>query len=143
VVPLEVVLTDVLGAMNWGFWFFGMVCFFGLIGLLVYTVFGEPVPIGQPYGESSVYDREDMPATAHMLASETLSTGDILDRCLTHRSQLQYYHRILCERSGVDPQSIGPLADLISEAIYDGRNQFMCIKRVDESAFHNKERQHA
>lgn len=143
-VPLEVVLTDVLGAMNWGFWFFGMVCFFGLIGLLIYTVFvSDSLEIGQPYGESSIYDREDMPATAHMLASETLSTGDILDRCLTHRAQLQYYHRMLCERSGVDPNSLGPMQDLITAAIYDGRNQFMCIKRVDECVFHNKDRQHA
>jgi len=55
----------------------------------------------------------------------------ILDLCISHRSLLQFYHRMLCERVGIQPGSCCELDDLISQAVYDGRNRNECVKAVD------------
>lgn len=134
----EVVSSEVLGAINWGLWFVGLfvvTCGPILVGYACWT--SNHMDFGETHGETGIYQPIDRSAV-----HDFQSTGDILDQCLTHRSKLQYFHRVLCHRAGINPDSIGPMADLISEAVYDGRSQYMCIKRVDE-AIQERIEQHA
>lgn len=143
-VPLQMIVSEVLTVLGHGIWFLGLVTLIALIVLLIYTLcVGESIDVGENRGESSVYDRDDMPATAHALYVEQLSTGDILDKCLTHRQQLNHWYAVLCERSGVQPGSHCDMDDLIGEAVFDGRKQYNCINAVDRATQERKVEQHA
>lgn len=144
-VPLQMIASEVLIVLNYGIWFLGLVTIVMLVCVLLYTVLiSGSIEIGENRGESSVYDRKDMPATAQALRVEQLSTGEILDKCTTHRQQLKHWHQVLCERAGIEPGSLCMLDDLIGQAVFDGRQQYNCINAVDRVTQARKvEQQHA
>lgn len=141
----QLIVGEVLSVMNLGFWFLGMlVCICGpiLVGYMFYTSMG--IDIGENRScESSIYDREDMPATAAMLAGEVEPVVKILDKCKGHRSKLDHYYRQLCQRVGVEPGARTPMDDLIAEAVFDGRRTRQCIFEVELASVPSKEHQHA
>jgi hypothetical protein len=105
------------------------------IGAFIFAGSGESMINDGPYGPIDATELESSFADKPVAA--------ILEQCLTHRASLKYYHRVLCERAGVEPDSLCPMADLIGEAVFDGRNQNRCIYEVDMSTQEKEINQHA
>lgn len=64
---------------------------------------------------------------------DSKSIADWLDDAIEPRAKLQYIHRRICERAGIDPGIMDPLSDLITEAVYDGFRRNACIQQVEEA----------
>lgn len=141
-VPLQMIIDEVLSVLHYGIWFLGLITFIAMVLALVYTIslamFFGSIDIGENRSESSTDDRDSLPS-----AFAFSSTGDILDECRHHRNSLRRLHAQLCSRSGIEPTSTCPLGDLITEAVFDGRSQFNCIKAVDRATQERSVEQHA
>jgi hypothetical protein len=135
------ILGEVLTVLNYGIWFLGLVTIIGLIVGLLYTLLvSSSIDIGENRGESSIYDRDSQVAVQPIAFR---STGDILDECREHRNSLKRLHAQLCSRSGIEPTQTCPLGDLITEAVFDGRQQYNCINAVDQATQERNVEQHA
>jgi hypothetical protein len=138
---------EIFTIVNYGVNFLGWITLaalvIGLIMLSTFTWRDDPVE----FGETEIINRNPMPSPrATSLGAESRSTSQILDQCLSHRAQLQFYYETLCQRVGVDHQSLSPMADLISSAVFDGHNVPQCIYEVDIATQETQERtvkQHA
>ena len=132
---MHAVINEIIQVFHLAAWFAGVALFvlgpFAIVFWKVCDGIGTDIVQHQrDQGESSSYMVDPR--------SEYRAVADILDDCLTHRSKLQHYHRVLCQRAGVEPDSIGPMVDLITEAIFDGRRQNQCVYELEM-----KEAQHA
>ncbi len=131
---IELIGFEVLTILNYGFWFVGMITCAGLVSILAYVCFSDwSILTGE---DKPVSTSEQLASTVRTtsLGAETRATSLILEQCLSHQAQLKYYHRILCERVGVEPESLSPMADLIAEAVFDGRKIPQCIYEIDLAA---------
>ncbi len=130
---------------NWMLWISGIILWIGLPAIYVL----DRLSAGSSISVRSIDDDGYLdPGPSTLTDPSNRSNGDLLDDCITHRARLQFIHRTLCQRAGIDPNYIkdadaSRIYDLITDAVFDGRNQFTCISKIDQLQMERKYRQHA
>ena len=140
----QVVFTEIVGTIHCILWFIGLMCVTVCPVILAYACWtAQEIDVGENRGEGSAYvpDPDSRSTTLHP-RMYAFSTGQILDECREHRRCLKNLHKLLCDRAGVEPDSCCPMADLITEAVFDGHSQYKCINSIDR-AFQERGQQHA
>jgi hypothetical protein len=63
---------------------------------------------------------------------------DLLDSCAPARSRLRYVERVLSEQAGVEPGSGCEVGKMISNAVYEGRQVYSCIRTLNPPLNHEE-----
>lgn len=127
-------MWEVIDVLNWMLWISGIILWIGVPMLWMLNHMCDKID----QVSLRLTDGDAYPTTntfANTTAIDTnLSTKtivELLDMTLEPSAQLNRIYYILCQRAGVTPNSLCPMADLISEAVFDGQRREQCIYELD------------